>query len=65
MEKILVMNGMSLQEFTFELMASIYHLKKISCFGPWSGAFSLRLHHLRTTLLWENIKAMHWLVSML
>ena len=29
MEKILVMNGISLLEFTFELMTSIYHLKKI------------------------------------
>uniref|UniRef100_A0A3P8T635 Uncharacterized protein n=1 Tax=Amphiprion percula TaxID=161767 RepID=A0A3P8T635_AMPPE len=29
MEKILVMNGMSLRKFTFELMASIYHLKNI------------------------------------
>lgn len=29
MEKILVMNGMSLLEFTFELMSGIYHLKNI------------------------------------
>lgn len=32
MEKILVMNGMSLLEFTFELMSGIYHLKNI--LGP-------------------------------
>lgn len=33
MEKILVMNGMSLLEFTFELMTSIYHLKKYRVLG--------------------------------
>lgn len=34
MEKILVMNGMSLLEFTSELMTSIYHLKKHCVVGP-------------------------------
>lgn len=34
MEKILVMNGMSLLEFTFELMTSIYHFKKYRVLGP-------------------------------
>lgn len=43
MEKILVMNGTSLLEFTLELMSSIYHVKNIliwslvGCFFLWAG----------------------------
>ena len=33
MEKNLVMNGVSLLEFTFELMTGIYHLKNIVFWG--------------------------------
>lgn len=65
MEKILVMNGMSLLEFTSELMTSIYHLKKHCVVGPGWMLFLQFLDHVRTTLVWENIKAIHLLVSML
>lgn len=40
MEKILVMNGVSLLEFTFELMTGIYHLKNI-VFWALGGCFFL------------------------
>lgn len=33
MEKILVMNGISLRKFTFELMTCIYHFKNIVCWA--------------------------------
>lgn len=57
MEKILVMNGMSLLEFTFELMSGIYHLKKfgtlLGCFyshflDQFVGRAALRKHQCNT-----------------
>lgn len=51
MEKILVMNGTSLLDFTFELMTSIYHLKNIMFWALYGCFFSFRLDHLRTTLV--------------
>lgn len=56
MEKILVMNGMRSLESTFELMTSIYHLKKYRVLGPgWVPFLSFEGH----SGLIENITAIH------
>lgn len=56
MEKILVMNGMSLLEFTSELMTSIYHLKKHCVVGPGWVLFLAVCGPLEDQ---ENIKPIH------
>lgn len=62
MEKILVMNGISLRKFTFELMTCIYHFKNIVC---WALLGCFLFFFFQTGLLEDhsdmkkNVKAIH------